>query len=69
MSLKTEFVREIQDRLDERIDEAGERPTIENWPDEDDFAKWIAYHSPHERPVICATPEFKDTPFCGPGYH
>lgn len=69
MSLKSELVREIEESLDKRIDYAGGRPAIETWPDEDDFAKWIAYHSPQERPVICGTPQFKDTPFCGPGHH
>ncbi len=68
MNLQKEFVRAMKDGLDYRSEEE-ESPAVEVWPDEDDFAKWIAYHSPQERPVICATPEFKDTPFCGIGYH
>jgi hypothetical protein len=42
------------------------RPFVEVWPD-DDFADWVSAHSDRTRNIICRTPEFKATPYCGAG--
>ena len=69
MTIKEEFTSKIEDKLEDRIENAGMRPTIEVWPGEDDFAQWVASHKAKDRAVICNSPEYKDTPFCGRGSH
>ncbi len=64
-----DFVRNIDVNLRDRIDNEGMRPTVEVWPADDDFARWVASKEAKARAVICTTPEFKDTPFCGSGCH
>jgi hypothetical protein len=68
-STKKDFLTKLSSNLDERIEEQEMRPRIEVWPGDDDFAHWVAYHEAKERAVICSTPEYKDTPFCGTGCH
>jgi hypothetical protein len=63
------FFDEVLSDLESRIRASALRPQIEVWPEDDDFANWLTYHEAKERAVICKTPEFKDTPFCGTGYH
>jgi hypothetical protein len=60
---------EVNNNLDARIEEQGMRPHVEVWPADDEFGRWVAYHKAKERAVICTTPEFQDTPFCGTGCH
>ncbi len=60
-----EFLKESQE---ERLENQSARPGIEVWPDDDD-AMWILRHSDASRDVICSTPEFGDSPFCGTGHH
>lgn len=69
MSIKKEFVDDIKFATGSRTDDLDMRPSIELWPGEDDFAEWLACHEASRRTVICNTPEFRDTPFCGTGFH
>jgi hypothetical protein len=69
MAYDNKFLDEALNDLDSRISAGATRPLVEIWPEDDDFARWLAYHEAKERAVICKTPEFKDTPFCGTGYH
>lgn len=69
MAIKEEFTAKVKDNLEDRIENFGMRPTMEVWPVEDDFARWVAYHQARDRAMICNSPEFKDTPFCGRGSH
>lgn len=64
-----EFVEDIGQSLDDRIANEGSRPRMEVWPADDDFAQWVASKERKARTIICNTPEFKDTPFCGSGCH
>jgi hypothetical protein len=68
-NMKEEFLTEVNDYLEARIEEQGMRPRIEVCPADDDYARWVAYHEAKDRAVICSTPEYKDTPFCGTGCH
>ena len=69
MSIRDDFIRDINDGLGQRIEAQNNRPDIEVWPDEDDFGRWVAAHRDRVRSVICGSPEFADTPFCGRGFH
>lgn len=69
MEFKDEFIEDVVGGLTDRIAYMDMRPMVEMWPGEDDFAEWVASHQVRERAVICSTPEFKDTPFCGTGCH
>ncbi|MDA8407679.1 MAG: hypothetical protein M0T73_12605 [Deltaproteobacteria bacterium] len=69
MSATSEFLGNINDGLGQRIEEQNVRPSVEVWPDEDDFGRWVAAHRDPVRSVICNAPEFADTPFCGRGIH
>jgi len=69
MSFKDEFVGVINEGFGARADNQGGRPTMEVWPENDDFERWVAWHENPTRAVICATLEFKNTPFCGSGLH
>jgi hypothetical protein len=66
---KKDFNMQLRERLNERIESQNSRPSVEVWPFEDDFGHWTASHENQARAVICETPEYKDTPFCGTGYH
>jgi hypothetical protein len=63
MSTKDEFMEEIKN-----IGKRDNRPFIEVWPD-DEFADWVSRHTDKVRNVICHTPEFSATPYCGVGYN
>lgn len=69
MSVNKDFVDRIKESAEARAEEQGVRPTIEVWPVDDDFGRWVASHEHPERRVTCASPEFKDTPHCGAGHH
>ena len=69
MSFKDEFVGLIDDGFGSRVDSQDCRPAMEVWPEEDDFERWVAWHEDPTRAVICRTPEFKNMPFCGSGFH
>jgi hypothetical protein len=58
----------IEEGKNDRFNEQLARPGVEVWPD-DEFALWIMRHSDPARSVICSTPEFANTPFCGVGQH
>ncbi len=64
-----EFTEKIKERLADRENERNLRPDIEVWPGSDDFAEWVASHERRERAVICKTPEYQNTPYCGGGSH
>jgi len=69
MSVREEFLDDIKNMLKARIEERDMRPLIEAVPGEDDFAEWLACHERANQTVICTTPELRDTPFCGTGFH
>ncbi len=69
MSFKDEFNGAVREGFEGRVEAAETNPNIEVWPEEDDFGRWVASHSDRLRTVVCETPEFKDAPFCGRGYH
>jgi hypothetical protein len=69
MSIREDFVEAVKEGLGARVEAQAKRPTVEVWPEEDDFGRWIASHTDRVRTVICETPEFKDAPFCGRGSH
>lgn len=69
MAIRDEFLDGIEKGIGDRIDGANFRPNIEVWPEEDDFGRWVADHQDRVRTVICRTPEFGDSPFCGRGSH
>jgi hypothetical protein len=68
-SLRDQFLSSITQLKDVRRDEHAFRPEIEVWPFEEDYAHWVISHEDPARSVICNTPEFKDSPFCGHGAH
>ncbi len=51
-----------------RFENQWSRPGIEIWPEDDD-AMWLLSHGNPVRDIICATPEYGDSPFCGIGHH
>ncbi len=69
MAIREEFVDGINEGFGDRIEGANHRPSVEVWPEEDDFGRWVASHEEPVRTVICGTPEFADSPYCGRGYH
>jgi len=69
MSIKEEFLGNIVGNLGDRIESQGVRPTVEVWPEEDDFGRWVASHRDPVLGVVCNTPEYRDLPFCGRGVH
>jgi hypothetical protein len=69
MSFRDDFLKDINDNLDSRIEEQGMRPTIELWPCEDADSHWVAFHEAKDRSVICSAQEFENMPFCGSGSH
>lgn len=69
MKLTEEFEKHLNETLETRTAEQEVRPRVEVWPVEDEFGRWVAEHEDKARAVVCDTPELKDTPFCGSGYH
>jgi hypothetical protein len=67
MSFKEEFLSNIRDSQKQRFENARNRPMIEVWPDDD--GDWIASHENQTRRILCVTPEFANSPFCGRGSH
>ncbi|AFM24015.1 hypothetical protein [Desulfomonile tiedjei] len=66
---KRDFVDNIRDTADARANEQNVRPQMEVWPFEDDWGHWVLSHEDPARSVVCNTPEFKDSPYCGHGVH
>lgn len=66
---KQDFVNSIRDTDEARANELNVRPQMEVWPFEDDWGHWVLSHEDPTRSVICNTPEFKDSPYCGHGVH
>jgi hypothetical protein len=64
-----DFTKDIANLLSAREDERALRPNIEVWPFEDEFGLWAMSHRDPIRAVVCGTPEFKDSPYCGLGVH
>jgi hypothetical protein len=69
VSVKSEFIDTVNDSYEDRVNSVDFRPNVEVWPEWDDDSRWVAEHERKARAVICATPEFADTPFCGRGHH
>jgi hypothetical protein len=69
MSFKDEFLQDIVDGYNDRVNEQTVRPRMEVCPFEDDFSNWVAGHQEKKRAIICNSPEFMNTPFCGTGCH
>jgi len=69
MGFKEEFLDAVKAGLNKRMAGLSLRPSVEVWPEDDDDALWVSSHKNRVRTVICDTPEFRDTPFCGVGYH
>ncbi len=67
MSFKKKFLSDIKKTESQRFKNSGNRPVIEIWPDDD--SDWVMSHEDQVRQVLCATPEFESTPFCGKGLH
>ena len=68
MSYKNHMSEYLNESREYRTENQFGRPGIEVWPDDDD-AMWVLRHSDPARSVICSTPEFGDSPFCGTGFH
>lgn len=68
MSFKKDMMNEIRDGEELRIRNGNDRPSVEVWPD-DEFAEWVLAHEDGVRNIICNTPEFRATPYCGVGYN
>ena len=68
MSFRKEMMDGISDTEGVRITNEAYRPSVEVWPD-DDFAEWVSAHEDRVRHIICNTPEFRATPYCGVGSH
>jgi hypothetical protein len=67
--LKKTFLDVLSNSQEERFDNKLTRPEIELWPYDDEFGQWVASHQNKARVIICNTPEFRDTPYCGSGLH
>jgi hypothetical protein len=68
MFYKRDKEEDLKESEETRFENQVSRPGIEIWPDDDD-AMWILRHSDPVRDVVCSTPEFGDSPFCGTGHH
>jgi hypothetical protein len=68
MSYKKHMEDYLKESRETRFESQSSRPSIEIWPDDDD-AMWLLRHSNPTRDIICTTPEFGDSPFCGTGHH
>ncbi|MBI5248827.1 MAG: hypothetical protein HY912_04975 [Desulfomonile tiedjei] len=68
MSYKRHLEEYLKESLESRLENQKNRPGMEVWPDDDD-AMWVLRHSDPSRDIICSTPEFSDSAFCGTGFH
>jgi hypothetical protein len=68
MSIRSDLISALNENEESRFNDRDNRPMVEVWPD-DEFAFWVSRHQDGSRHIICNTPEFMDTPFCGVGYH
>lgn len=68
MSVKKDMMDDIKAWEGFRFKNRDDRPLIEVWPD-DEFAEWVSAHEDRARNIICNTPEFRATPYCGVGYN
>jgi hypothetical protein len=68
MSYKRHMEEYLKESSEERLNNENDRPHVEVWPDDDD-AMWVLAHSDPARDVICTTPEFANSAFCGTGFH
>ncbi len=69
MTIQEEFVNAIEETMPVRMEGTGFRSGIEVWPYEDDFGRWVASHEHRVQAVVCETPEYRSSPFCGLGAH
>ncbi|MBI5568553.1 MAG: hypothetical protein HY914_01260 [Desulfomonile tiedjei] len=67
--LSEDFEQEVVDGLEAQMIGEKNRPTVEGWSEDEDYSDWVATHGDQIRTIICNTPEFRDSPFCGPGLH
>jgi hypothetical protein len=68
MSFKKDIMDKIRDGEGHRAKDEADRPFMEVWPD-DEFAEWVSGHEDRVRNIICNTPEFRATPYCGVGFN
>ena len=68
MSFKKDMMDDIRDWEGRRVKYEGDRPFMEVWPD-DGFAEWVSAHQDRVRNIICNTPEYRATPYCGVGFN
>ncbi len=68
MSYKRYMEEYIAESEEARFGNQFSRPGVEIWPDDED-AQWVMRHTDPARAIICSTPEFGDSPFCGIGQH
>jgi hypothetical protein len=68
MSIRSDLLNALKETEESRLNDRDNRPMVEVWPD-DEFAFWVSQHQDASRHIICSTPEFMDTPFCGVGFH
>jgi hypothetical protein len=69
MSIREDFNEAVKGGFEVRVKSQETRPNVEVWPEEDDFGRCVGSHEDPVRGVVCGTPEFKDSPFCGRGHH
>lgn len=69
MSVREDFAETAKELFGVQVGARESRPSVEVWPEEDDFGRWVASHTDRVRTIVCETPEFKDAPFCGRGHH
>ena len=62
-------VKDVKKTSDLWINEMNTRPRLEIWPADDDWGQWVASHEKRAMSELCENAVFKDSPFCGPGYH
>jgi len=68
MSIRSDLMSALNENKESRLEDRDHRPMVEVWPD-DEFGFWVSQHQDRSRHIICNTPEFMDTPFCGVGFH
>jgi len=68
MSYRKHLGEYLEESRESRLENQYMRPNVEVWPDDDD-SMWVLRHSNPAMDVICSTPEFGDSPFCGTGFH
>ncbi len=68
MSFRKDIMDTNRDGEGQRAKDEGDPPFMEVWPD-DEFAEWVSAHGDRAGNIICHTPEFRATPYCGVGYN